>query len=178
MTTSEMKDRKTNPTSFEITSTGQNARDFALTLRPTDRAGYIRKVIMELLDDNREEGLTISDLEELTGFTRETLGKHLGVLVASREIYKAGTMSARYHKNGRILHYHHMDNKEFGKRQYMFYYLNNLEGDFIYIQEKKVSRFRTVETKGGIMVSVDELPRFMTELSSFTHEMAKEQIKK
>jgi hypothetical protein len=177
MTVTEPRSDRTNPTSLEVTPTGQSPRDFALTLRASDRTGYVRKVILDLLDDNRADGLTISDVEELTGFNRDTVAKHLDVLVASREVYKAGTNSARYHKNGRVLHYHHMDNKVFGKRQYTFYYLNNPEGDFIYIQEKKVGRFQTVETKGGIMISTDELPKFIGELSAFARDVAKEQKK-
>ena len=144
----------------EVMDENQTASQFALTMRAKDKAKFARKVILDTHESHRADGLSISELSELTGFTRETVSKHLEVLVASREVYKAGEVSARYHKNGRVLHYHHMDNKVFNKRLYTFYYLNNPDGDFIYIQEKEMGAFKTVNAKGGIMVAVDDLPRW------------------
>jgi len=161
-------------TEATVLSENQTASEFALTMRAKDKTKFARKVILDALEAHRADGLSISELAEITGFTRDTISKHLEVLVASREVYKAGESSARYHKNGRVLHYHHMENKRFGKRLYTFYYLNNPDGDFVYIQEKETGRFRTVEDKGGIMVSIDDLPQFITELQGFLREMAKE----
>lgn len=160
--------------SMESFAEEQTPSEIALTMRAKDKTKFARKVITEALESHRADGLSISELSDITGFTRETISKHLDVLVASREVYKAGEVSARYHKNGRILHYHHMDNKLFSKRFYTFYYLNNPDGNFIYIQEKEMGKFRTVEDKGGIMVAVDDLPRFMTELQTFARDVAKE----
>ena len=143
-------------------------------MRAKDKAMYVQKVILDALETHRAGGLSISELIEFSGFSRETLSKHLEVLVASREVYKAGESSARYHKNGRIVHYRHMDSKLFGKRLYTFYELNNPDGDFIFLQEKEMGEFRTIRDKGGIMISKDDLPRFMTELRTFASEIAKE----
>ena len=132
---------------------------------------------MDSLEAHRAGGQSISELIEITGFSRETLSKHLEILVASREAYKAGESSSRYHKNGRIVHYRHMDNKLFGKRLYTFYELNNPDGDLIFLQEKELGEFRTIRDKGGIMIAKSDLPRFMTELKAFASEIAKEEKK-
>src|SRR5271154_1123115 len=137
--------------------------ELALTMRPKDKSKYMAKVILDSLEAHRAGGLSISELSDLTGFSRETVSKHLEVLVASREVYKAGETSARYHKNGRVVHYHHMDNKLFGKRLYTFYELNNPDGDLIFLQEKEMGEFRTIRDKGGIMIAKSDLPRFMQE---------------
>jgi DNA-binding transcriptional ArsR family regulator len=151
--------------------------DVALSMRAKDKSKYVQKIILDALDAHRAGGLSISELAETTGFSRETLSKHLDILVASREAYKAGESSARYHKNGRIVHYHHMDNKLFGKRLYTFYELNNPDGDFIFLQEKEMGEFRTIRDKGGIVIAKNDLPRFMAELKAFAGEIAKEEKK-
>jgi hypothetical protein len=160
-------------TTKEIDAT-QTPSDFALSMRAKDKSKYVQKVILDALEAHRAGGLSITELADSTGFSRETLSKHLEILVASREVYKAGETSARYHKNGRVLHYHHMDNKLFGKRLYSFYYLNNPDGDFVLIQEKEMGEFRTIRDKGGIMIAVDDIPRFRSELDEFLREIAKE----
>ena len=162
----------------EILVNGQTPRDFAMTMRGKDRMKFARKIILDVLEKHRADGASITEIADATGFQRDTVAKHVEVLVASREAYKAGETSARYHKNGRVLHYHHMGNKMFGKRLYTFYYLNNPDGDFIHIQEKETGRYRTVEDKGGIMISVNELPQFMKELEGFVRDVAKVEAKK
>lgn len=156
----------------EVMVAGQTPHEFAMTMRGKDRSKYVQKVILDLLENNKAAGMSISEIVAATDFKRDTVAKHLEVLVASREAYKAGDVSARYHKNGRVLHYRQMANRNFGRRLYTFYQLNNPDGEFIYIQEKEVGRFRTVEDKGGIMVAKEELPRFMTELKEFMKEVA------
>lgn len=157
---------------------GHTARDIGSSLRNRDRPKFTSKVILDLLDENKATGLTISQISELTGFSRDTVAKHLEVLVASREAYKVEGNSGLYHKNGRVAHYKNMESSMFGKRMYSFYYLNNPEGDFVFIQEKEMGRFRTIETKGGIMVRVDDFKRFMAELSTFTKEALEIEKKK
>jgi len=159
---------------LETPPEGQTPSEFALTMRAKDKTKFARKVILDALEGHRADGLSISEICELTGFTRETISKHLEVLVASREVYKAGESSARYHKNGRVVHFHHMDNKLFGNKLYTFYQLNNPDGDFIYVQEKEMGPFKTVKDKGGILIAMSELPRFMSELEAFARDVAKE----
>ena len=156
----------------EVMVAGQTPHEFALTMRAKDRSKYVQKVILDLLEKNKAQGMSVSDIVSATDFKRDTVAKHLEILVASREAYKAGDNSARYHKNGRVVHFRQMANKSFGKRLYTFYQLNNPDGEFIYIQEKEVGRFRTVEDKGGIMVSKEDVGRFMIELKEFMKEVA------
>ncbi|MEM2139530.1 HTH domain-containing protein [Nitrososphaera sp.] len=154
---------------------GHTARDIASTLRTKDKPKFVSKVILDVLDAHKSTGLTISQIAELTGFSRDTVSKHLEILEASREVYKVAGNSGLYHKNGRVLHYRSMENSMFSKRFYTFYYLNNAEGNFIYIQEKELGRFRSVDVKGGIMVGIKDFKKFVTELTRFAEELNPEE---
>ncbi len=154
---------------------GKTPRDIASTLRTKDKPKFVSKVILDVLDAHKSTGLTISQIAELTGFSRDTVSKHLDIMQASREVYKVAGNSGLYHKNGRVLHYRSMENSLFGKRFYTFYYLNNAEGNFIYVQEKELGRFRSVDVKGGIMIGVYDFKKFVAELTKFAEELNPEE---
>lgn len=138
-------------------------------LRPKDREAYIESVILRFLKQN-PRGLTISHMLELTGFSRDTISKHLERLVAIREAYKIGKGVSIYYPNGKVVHEQNLRLVEGGNRTYAFYKLVNDDGDFLYIQEREVDEFRSVKVRGGIMVNAKYFKPFITALQNFVVE--------
>lgn len=141
------------------------------SLRPKDREEYVGNVILEILKKN-PRGVTISEVSQQTGFSRDTVSKHLEKWVAVREAYKVirGNLSI-YHSNGKVVHESDMDHSLTGSNKfYTFYRLMNEEGRFIYIQEKEIDDFRAVTVKGGILINEKIFLKFMSELQKFALE--------
>ncbi len=137
-------------------------------LPPKEKDFYIRNVILEILRLNTMKGITVSQLTETTGFNRMTLSKHLDVLVATGEAYRVqrGNLSIFY-KNGKLVDESDMGSIIFSDKTYTFYKLENNEGSFIYIQEKELDEFRVPQVKGGVMVSMKDVPNFLLKLQEF-----------
>jgi predicted transcriptional regulator len=136
-------------------------------LRPEEREDYVRAVILEILRKN-ENGVTISEVMNVTKFNRVTVTKHLEYLVATREAYKKergiGTI---YFKNGKLVHETDKLSISCDNRIYQFFRLENPDGVFIYIQEQEKDEFRAINVKGGIMIPIMYFQRFMDGLSRF-----------
>src|SRR5437879_2621761 len=67
-------------------------------LRPSDRESYVESILQEILAIN-SRGVTISQVVDSTGFTRETVSKHLERLVTTREAYKLDRGVSVFYKN-------------------------------------------------------------------------------
>ena len=147
-----------------------------MSVRKQDGFTFTTTTILEFLDFRKDTGATVAEIVEATGFTRQTIYRHLDYLVASREVYV--TSRSVYHKNGKIVHYTHMKNKVFDRRHYTFYLLEQNFGEkSIYIQEKEIGKLKTLTVKGGIMVRKNEFQRFLGELTKFAIEMEKNEPK-
>jgi predicted transcriptional regulator len=138
------------------------------TLPPQEKDFYIRNVILEILRLNTMKGITVTQLGEATGFNRMTLSKHLDILVATGEAYKVqrGNLFIFY-KNGKLVDESDMGSIIFTDKTYTFYKLENNEGSFLYIQEKELDEFRVPQVKGGVMVSMRDVPNFLLKLQEF-----------
>lgn len=137
-------------------------------LSPQERDFYIRNVILEILRLNDRQGITISQVVSATDFNRMTVGKHLDVLVAIGEAYKVqrGNLFI-YYKNGKIVHETDFQSLALNDKSYTFYKLENNDGKFVYIQERELDECRVPQIKGGIMISVKDMPNFLTKLQEF-----------
>lgn len=138
-----------------------------IALRPQEREDYIRAVILDILRRN-EQGVTISEVMDATGFNRVTVTKHLEHLVAIREGYKRergiGTV---YFKNGKLVRETDKFNVSCGNKIYEFFKLENPDGVFIYIQEQEKDELRAVNVKGGVMIPLQYFQQFMEGLIHF-----------
>ncbi len=128
---------------------------------PRERDTYIQNVVLRVLEKNRR-GVTISEVSTKTGFSRPTVAKHLDILVAIGEAYKTerGNLSIFY-KNGKVVHEIVVTGVSTPDRTYTFYMLENEEGRYLYIQEKEVDEFRSVKVRGGVMISLTDLPTIL-----------------
>ena len=135
-------------------------------LRPRDRENYIESIILEILVLN-SRGITISQTARETGFSRDTVSKHLDRLLAIREAYKVDRGVGVYYKNGKVADEHDLKLLTSDDKTYMFYKLVNDEGEFIYIQEREIDEFRALKVKGGIMISSKDFKPFLSALQGF-----------
>jgi DNA-binding transcriptional ArsR family regulator len=135
-------------------------------LRPRDRESYIESVILEVLALN-PRGITVSQTSKATGFSRDTVSKHLERLLAIREAYKVDRGVAVFYKNGKVADEHDLKLVTSDDKTYTFYRLVNEDGEFIYIQEREIDEFRAVKVKGGIMISSKDFKPFMSALQNF-----------
>lgn len=137
-------------------------------LSPQERDFYIRNVVLEILRSNDRQGITVSQVVSATNFNRMTVGKHLDVLVAIGEAYKVqrGNLFI-YYKNGKIVHETDFQSIALNDKSYTFYKLENNDGKFVYIQERELDECRVSQIKGGIMISVKDVPHFLTKLREF-----------
>jgi len=146
-------------------------KDEVLALRPTDRDNYAEKIIKELLRAN-PKGITISEIEDVTGLNRSTITKHLKRLVAIREAYsqKRGNLSI-YYNIGQITSSHNVLDNIARSISYAFHRVINDEGNYIYIQEINEDYYGTKKVSGGIMIKDQDFMNFMRELQKFVLEV-------
>ncbi len=104
-----------------------------------------------------------------------TLSKHLDVLVATGEAYKVQHGNTFvFFKNGKLVDESDMGSIVFLDKTYTFYKLENNEGTFVYIQEKDLDEFRVPQVKGGVMISMKDVPNFLLRLQEFISKGASE----
>ena len=128
---------------------------------PRRRDTYIQNAIVRILD-RVANGVTVSEVSSATGFSRPTVSKHLDILVATGEAYKneRGNLSIFY-KNGKVVHEEESQSISTPDKVYTFYILQNGDGRFLYIQEKEMDEHRSVTVRGGITISMKDLPSVM-----------------
>jgi len=139
-------------------------------LSPYEREEYIRNILIELLTA-KNNGITIPEAVEITGFNRITIAKHLEHLTSIRKAYKRKRGgSTIYFKNGRLVHPTGYKDVFFEDKKYTFLRLQNDEGEFFYIQENKKDDYDMYKVTGGIIISIEHFQEFLNGLIKFTME--------
>ena len=139
-----------------------------MSLKPNQRKNYVQNKIIEILELN-ENGVTVSEVVNATGFEKITVWRHLENLTATRDAYKKERSGlVIYYKNGRLGHPSHRETCEIGRKIYVFDKLENNDGEFICIQEKEKDLFGKVIVNGGIMINIRDYPEVMKTLLKFS----------
>lgn len=131
----------------------------------------IRKAVRRL---GEGDGITKSELEQVTGYSRNTIDKHLETLHRWREVYKIkrNQQTDFYYPNGKPLH-------QFGKRRVE-------SGDTIinikiaegrndnlnfHLTEKRFSLMEGETTEGAIILPLDALDDLFAKLQDMAQEV-------
>lgn len=140
-------------------------------LSPQEKDFYIRNIVLDILRLNDRRGLTVTQIATATNFNRMTISKHLDILVAQGEAYKVqrGNLFIFY-KNGKIVHETDVESLVYSGKTYTFYRLENNEGKFIYLQERELDEYRVPQVKGGVMISMKDVPNFLRKLQEFVEK--------
>lgn len=122
------------------------------SLSPDKKENYVFETLNEILHDH-PEGLTRSDIQEITPFGRKTIDKHLEKLVALNEGYvrrRGGTDV--YYPNGKLLRDGVNDRIELNGKTFQIKHLENVSGKQIYLQELEDDKYGSEQVKGGLLI--------------------------
>jgi len=136
---------------------------------PSVREVLVRDSIRRAIRRFGEEGISVDEISELTGFTRNTIQKHLKTLIGLREVYaqKKNRNLTLYYPNGKPLH--HLGKVKFDWNNPIFeIYIAQgpKENLFFYILEKRYSILEGEVSEGAVMVPVEHLDEFVEELKN------------
>lgn len=131
-----------------------------------ERGKYIEAYILSLIVVNKGRGLTFSEIENFTGFTKVTLAKYLELLFSKGEIYKVkrGRLSI-YYPNGRVVHPLEERDMIFDNKKYRISLIENVEGKHVYIQEKDIDENGFEDIIRGIMLPYEHLDKIIDKLA-------------
>jgi len=138
-------------------------------LPPEQRKEYYKLLILDALRAN-PEGITLSQLANLTKIDIRTVAKHLEYLVAVREVYKKefGKRLALYFPNIDISNPLMTKKYEIDGHFYTFKFIKNDFGEFVYIQEKERDPYtNTFSIQGGIIIPKSKIKDFIRYLEEF-----------
>ena len=141
------------------------------SLSPDAKEKYVFETLNELLHEN-PEGITRSDIQDVTPFSRKTIDKHLEKLVALNEGY-ARRMGGTdvYYPNGKLLHSSVDEKRQVNGKTFQVSHLENIAGESIYLQEVEEDKFGGDEVKGGLLVPKDEFSAFVSWLTEVEANM-------
>lgn len=131
---------------------------------------YYSKIIREILS-NSEDGITRSEIQELTGFSLDAISRHLDKLVAMNFAYvKKFGRTKVYFPNSKTLHSSGKFTFSVGEKKYILHEIDNPSRSNVYIQERKEDEFGAENISGGILVSKDDFSNFISNLEVFKEE--------
>ncbi len=147
-----------------------NREDY-LKLSPQAREKYLLQTIEDILKQNKDMGISVSDLLNSSTnypFTRRSVEKALKILVISNKAYsvKRGQMIF-YFPNNRLPHPSASETVEIGNnKNFKLMFVENPYGKFIYVQENQKGTFG-YETRGGIMIPISESEKILNKIEKF-----------
>lgn len=145
--------------------------------RVEDREKYIDKIIMDFLNANSDQGLTIEDLKIVTEFDRRTISTHLEKFVLRGEIYKElrGKRLNIFHPNGQSVGKPEFVKNNHNDHYFRLYRLENYNGNFVYIQERELDSFKRDNVRGVIKIRDDEIQDFIKKLHAFAVKVTRDE---
>jgi hypothetical protein len=147
----------------------------AVKLSPADKTRYYDRAIMDILRAN-PEGITVSEIEEATGFMARTIRPHLNALVARGEAMRISRGKLMvYQANGVVLDKPvSIESAAKLGTVYVISRIKDVAGNLsYYVQEKELDEYRRLTVKGGISIHSDDIKRFLTELHTIALEDAR-----
>lgn len=134
-------------------------------LPPSQKEETAKQHLLKILDENKR-GLTITQISEISNFSRETISKHLKILEYENEIYnkKFGNVQVFY-RNHRKFKDKDTIPIHLGNRTIFTNLLENEYGEFIKIAETRKIGDNWVQ-KGSIMIPFDKTSELIKALEA------------
>jgi hypothetical protein len=143
-------------------------------ISPSERGRYIESSVLALINANENRGLTISEIERVTQYPKNTLLKHVDLLFAKRKINRisAGRTSI-YFPNGHP--YPGMDYRDIaygkgGDHKIGVKLIENIDGKYVHIIEREVDSYGYLQDIGGVLVAVAAVPELINILRRMIEE--------
>ncbi len=154
------------------------APDEIMMLSPEERSRYYERYLFELLKMHFKQGLTLAELEKITGMSVNTLSKYLELLNSKRKVYRSKRgRTIIYYPNGRIVH--SLTEKDLiltdeitgNEKRYRIYMIENPEGEqLVYIQEKELDSNGFENVVAGITLPKSRINEFISMLQKINKE--------
>ena len=140
------------------------------TLPAKGKEEYLSNLLIKILELN-QEGITISQIKEATGLTYSTIWHHLEILSCTAQGKKIshGNLDV-YYPTGTS---NHLNDYSKGKAIYTISTVENNEGKFVCIHEKRENRSGNHTVCKGITIPVEIVDKLISEL-----EKIKKSVKK
>src|SRR3989344_1945984 len=117
------------------------------TLPAKEKEEYVSNLLKKILELN-PEGITISQIREATGLTYSTIWHHLEVLSCTAQCHKVSRGNTDvYHSHGNS---NHLNDHEHGKVHYSISTVENNDGKFVCIHEKRENRMGNQTICSGV----------------------------
>ena len=137
-----------------------------------ERGRFIESSVNALINANGMRGLTLSEIEKVTQYPKNTLYKHVELLFAKRKINRLSIGNTGiFYPNGQI--YRGVAPKDimFGNdRRYGVRLVENLDGRYIHIQEREVDQNGFPEDIGGVLLPLKIIPELINMINLVIHE--------
>lgn len=122
------------------------------SLPAKEKDEYLDNLLKRTLELN-PDGITISQIKEATDLTYSTIWHHLELLSSTAQIRKVARGNLDVYFNAGVTKHSNDFNK--GKVQYTVSSVENSEGKFICMQEKKENRTGNLTVSGGVCIPLD-----------------------
>lgn len=130
------------------------------TLPAKEKEEYLSNLLKEILELN-PEGATISQIKEATGLNYSTIWHHLEVLNHTAQAHKIshGNMDVYHH----VGQHTHLNEYSKGKAHYTISTVENSEGRFVHIHEKRENRLGNHTICRGIAIPFELIGKLIEE---------------
>ncbi len=145
---------------------------------PQERERYTESKIKEIIQLNTQIGINMKQIEENTYFHRNTISKHVKNTISKGEIYQypPNSRNGLLFSNGNLLDPIFKDKIVLQNKFFDIYVISNRLGKFLYIQEKKEDIYHEIETKGGIIIPIDEIFSFKENFDTIIKKIKNKKI--
>ena len=149
------------------------SKDSVLKMPPQEREKYYERVILDILIANKD-GATAPEIAQKTAFAERTIRNHLDILTARGETHTINRGGITFYFTRGVTQGKSLTIKSKTKQglQYVITNLQNVDGDFYYIQQKEIDEYRALRVKGSIMIAKEDGQDFIKEFH--THMIREE----
>lgn len=134
------------------------------TIPQNERGKFIESSVYALISANGTRGLSLSEVERVTQYPKNTLYKHVDLLHAKRKINKISVgKTGLYYPNGQI--YKGVAPKDImygNSKRYGVRLLQNLDGPYLHLQEREMDEHGFPSDVGGVLLPLKIIPELVT----------------
>ena len=132
-------------------------KERVLKMPPQERVKYYERVILDILIANKQ-GATAPEISQSTGFAERTIRGHLDRLTARGEAHTVVRGGASFYFARGVVQGETLIIKSKIKQglQYVVTDLENIDGEFYYVQQKELDEYRALRVKGSVMIAKED----------------------